>query len=229
MAFFECEFPRAISYRRLGSPVGFSTQVNEGFSGDEQRNRNWANSRGKWTVSIITPPANQRSGSPQSFIDQLKAFILVVGGKADAFRLFDHLDHQLTAQQIGIGDGSNTHFQLIRTYVIGVRSYVRNITKPITSAVTDYKGAALSNTVRLYLGGTLQASSAWSVDATTGLVTFVSAPGSSVVVSADAQYHYPVRFDLEDLPMQVEPSNVSSGSAIVSVSLPLVEVKPPNY
>jgi uncharacterized protein (TIGR02217 family) len=223
MAFFETEFPRGIAYHRLGSPSGFSTVVNQGFSGQEQRNRNWANSRGKWTVSVMTPPVSQFGLQRQNFVDLITSFHLNVGGKADAFRLFDHTDNKLTGQQIGIGPGV---FQLTRTYVIGGRSYIRNITKPITSSVHDYQGNALANTVRIYYNSVLQ--SGVAVDYTTGLVT--STAGGGVLVTADAQYHYAVRFDVDELPIQIEPSNVGGGQPVVSINaVPLVEVLPPNY
>ena len=225
MSFFEVEFPRAIGYRAMGGP-GFSTVVNQGFSGQEYRNRNWANSRGKWTIDLQTPSPNQVA-SRQSYIDLLLSFFLAVGGKADGFRLKDHKDFQATAQTISPITGSTTVYQLSRTYTIGGRSYVRNITKPITSSVTDYQGNALANTVQIYIGGVLQ-TSGYTLDYTTGLVTFGSAPGGAV--TATCQYHFPVRFDTDDLAMQVEESNINAGQGIVSVhSVQLVEVLPPNY
>lgn len=227
--FFETEFPRGLGYHRLGAPAGFSTVVNQGFSGQEQRNRNWANSRGKWTISLMTPPSSQFSRSRQAFIDLLTSFFLNVGGKADAFRLFDATDHQLTGQQIGIGNGTQTSFQLIRTYVIGGRSYVRNITKPITSSVGNYQGGALPDTVVAYFNGVKQLTG-WAIDYTTGLFTFTPAVPNTVVVTADAQYDYPVRFDVDELPIQIEPSNVGGGQPLISINaVPLVEVLPPNY
>jgi uncharacterized protein (TIGR02217 family) len=232
MAFFETRFPTGIAYNRLGSPSGFSTSVNAGFSGQEQRNRNWASSRGRWTVSVTTPPASQFSGSRQSFVDILQAFHLNVGGKADAFRLKDHTDLSLAGQQIGIGDGSYKIFQLIKKYTIGGRTYTRVITKPEWSTATDYQGNALPNSVTIALNGTpLAQAGNWTIDATTGLITFVTAPGNTVVITTPAgNFDYPVRFDVDELPIQVEASAVGAGQPIVSIhGVPLVEVRPPNY
>jgi uncharacterized protein (TIGR02217 family) len=231
MAFFELEFPRQIGYKRLGSPSGFSTQVNQGFSGQEQRNRNWANSHGKWTIDIQTPSAALYPGTRQSYVDLLTSFHLVCGGRADAFRLKDHLDAGwTTAQPLATID--STHFQLQKQYVIGTgsyqRTYTRTITKPITSAITDFAGNALANTVTIAVGGT-PVGSGWTLDQTTGIVTFSSAPGGAVT-SPSGQFHYPARFDSDDLPLQVEESYVEGGQMIVSLhGLQLVEVLPPNY
>ena len=217
MAFFEVEFPRGIGYHRLGSPSGFSTQVNEGLSGQEQRNRNWANSRGKWTVSLMTPPGSQYSGTRQSWIDILHAFHLVVVGKADAFRLKDHLDFQATNQALATVAGN---VQLVKNYVIGGRTYQRVVTKPITAAVLDYQGNALPNTV--FLHGT---STPVTVDATTGIVT-----GQSAGTAVDFQFHYPVRFDTDELPIEVQESNVGGGQPLAGIhGVVLMEVRPPNY
>jgi hypothetical protein len=50
------------------------------------------------------------------------------------------------------------------------------------------------------------------------------------VVSASGQFHFPVRFDSDDLPIQIEESDVAGGNPIASVnSIQLIEVRPPNY
>jgi uncharacterized protein (TIGR02217 family) len=229
MAFFEIEFPRAIGYKAIGGP-GFSTQVNQGFSGQEQRNRNWAFSKGKWSIDLQTPPPDQFSGARQGFIDLINSFFLAVGGKADAFRLYDHRDNQwTTAQALGVGNGTQTQFQLTKSYLIGARTYMRTITKPIWSTITDYQGNALANSVTIALNGT--PTSAFTLDPTTGIVTMSSAPGAGVAVtSPSGKFHFPVRFDTDYLPMQVDESYISGGEGIISLhGVELVEVPPPNY
>lgn len=225
MSFFETEFPRTISYKAVGGS-GFNTSVNEGFSGFEQRNRNWSTARGQWTVSLVTPEAY--ASARQTFADLLNAFFLNVGGMGDGFRLFDHLDNRGTAQFLGTGDGATLTFQLQKTYTVGARSYVRSISKPITSAVSDYAGVALPNTVVVYVGGVAVSNSFWSVNATTGLVTFAGghAPANASIVTADFQFHYPVRFDADNIMLQREESDMLGGNPIVSwATIALKEVR----
>lgn len=213
MSFLEVQFPTTLSYRAVGGP-GFNTTVNLGLSGQEQRNRNWSKSRGKWTVSLTTPAG---FASRQQFADLLNNFFMVVGGKADGFRLKDHKDFRATAQPIIDVDG-NTMLGITRT--IGGRSYVQPITKPITADVVDYQGNALANTV-FFSGSTVPV----TVDYTTGIVS-----GLGVGELVDFQYHYPVRFDVDNLDMQVEESNTRDGQPIVSInSIQLIELLPPNY
>lgn len=216
MAFFEVEFPRWISYKSVGGH-GFSTTVNQGFSGQEQRNKNWANKRGKWTINMTTPPPSQFPGTRQQFIDLLNAFFDVVAGRGDAFRLFDHKDNKAINQPLVTVPGG---VQLARSRTIGGRTYVQLISKPITSAVSDCQGNALPNTV--FLAGT---STPVTVDATTGLVT-----GQAAGTLVDFQYHYSVRFDTDELPMQVEESFVRGAGPVINLtSIGLIEVLPPNY
>lgn len=225
MAFFEVEFPRVISYRAVGGP-GFSTQVNQGLSGFEQRNKNWSQARSKWNVQLITPSAF--SGSEQNYADLVRAFFLNVSGKLDAFRLRDWLDFAFTNETIAIGDGTTLGpFQLKKTYTIGARSYVKQIKKPIMASILDYQGNALTDTVVLKDNGSVISTANYTLDATTGIVNFGSghAPGNSHVITASGEFHYPARFDSDELPLQTEESGVRAGRPITSWSIAIVEVR----
>lgn len=203
MAFFECEFPTAVGFMAAGGP-SFYTTVNEGFAGGEQRNRNWSQTRGVWTIDI--------QNKPQQYFDALHAFFLVVGGQADAFRFKDHKDFTATNQIIGTGDGVTTVFQLVKNYVSGPRTYVRNIYKPITSSVLDFEGNPLADTVKVYdQGALLTAGVDYTLDYTTGLITFTTAPVNAHAITSDFQFHYPVRFTTDEFKAQIEQSWVNGG------------------
>lgn len=214
MAFFEVEFPRTLAFKSSGGP-NFSTIVNQGFSGQEFRNRNWAFARAEYTISLLTPPSFQ--GNRQAFIDAILSFFFNVGGQADAFRFRDGADNVATNQQLATIAGN---VQCVKNYVMGARTYQRVITKPIGTGVTDYRGNSLANTV--FLHGT---TTPVTVDSTTGIVT-----GTAAGTAVDFQFHVPVRFATDLLPMQAEPSNFAAGQGIVSItSAKLIEVRPPNY
>lgn len=136
---------------------------------------------------------------------------------ADGFRFYDHLDCQANGEAMVLVSGSI--WQLQKTYSLGGRTYVRTITKPITSNVVDYTGVALPNTC-IFTGGTGP-----TIDHTTGQVTFASVSGTP---HATFQYHIPVRFTSDKFEPEVEPS--SSGNRVIKWnSLGLIEVRPPNY
>ena len=213
MAFWEVEFPRTIGYKSAGGP-SFSTVVNKGFSGQEQRNRNWAFARSEYTVSLETPGAF--ANNRQAFIELLLAFFYKVGGQADGFRLYDWADHTAKNQAVASIKGNS---QLVKKYVIGGRTYQRVITKPITADVTDYQGNALANTV--FLAGS---NTPVPVDAATGIPS--AAPGTAL----DFEFDVPVRFDTDLAQLVAEPSAWGSGSGIASLqSMKLIEVLAPNY
>src|SRR5208337_3425280 len=191
MSFFEVEFPTQIGFLASGGPAFFTT-VNEGFSGGEQRNRNWSQTRALYTIDL--------QFKPQAYFDSVQAFFLVVGGQADAFRFKDHKDYIATGQVIGIGDGNTTVFQLVKNYVSGGRTYVRTILKPITADVVDFQGNTLTNTINVYDNGTKKTlTSDYTQDYTTGLITFNTAPVAGHVITADCQFHVPVRFMSDEL------------------------------
>lgn len=191
MAFFECEFPREIGYVAAGGD-GFQTQVNSGMSGKEQRNRDWSQSRRKFQIPL--------NGKPKAYFDLVRAFFLNVGGKADAFRFYWHLDHSIENQQIGVGNGVLDTFQLIKTYTVGSRTYTYPITKPIMSTVENFEGGFLTDTVKIKVDGVLLThGSQWTVDTATGIVTFASPPADTKAITADGDFHIKVRFDNDDM------------------------------
>jgi uncharacterized protein (TIGR02217 family) len=220
MAFFETEFPRQIGFTSTGGSA-WSTYVNEGFSGFEQRNRNWSQSRGKWQIHL--------NGKPQSYFAQVYNFYLNVGGMADAFRFYFPLDYKAAAQFIATADGStNPTYQLQKTYTTGSRTYTRKITKPIMATVQDFQGNFLTNTVIMYDNGVAKTLGVhYTVDATTGLVHFLYTPTSGHAITADFQFHFPVRFDVDDMKnAQILDSDIVDGNGLVTWSqIDLIEVR----
>lgn len=213
--FFETEFIRKIGFRRTGGQM-FNTAIVTTQSGQEQRNRSWQNPRAQYeALALMTSDSTEQR---LAFIDAVRSFFLNVGGMADAFRFFDELDFQATNEPLVLVSGSI--YQLQRTYVLNGRSYVRAITKPITSSVKDVYGNALSDTVSIVSGGTLV-----SVDETTGQVTLSGVSGTP---HATFQYHIPVRFTSDKFEPEIEES--SPGARLIKWnSLGLIEVRPPNY
>lgn len=220
MAFNEIEFPRTISYRAVGGPT-FSTQINEGFSGYEQSNQNWAKARGKWQIGLQTPSCFATNA--QQFSDLLMGFFMNMAGRAFPFRFFDHKDFQATNQQIGVGTGNQQVLQLVKVYRSGQFSYTRIINKPIGPPAVDYQNNPLAQTVQIFYNG-VQQLSGWSVDNTTGLVTCT--PGAGVVVTASFQFHHPVRFDDDEYKGQIVESNVQAQNPLISwTDIQLIEVR----
>lgn len=227
MAFCEAEFPRKIRFRRVGGQ-SFSTDIIIAQSGQEQRNRNWANPRAQYVASLVTPA--QRADDLLQFVEDVRTFFILIGGPADPFRYYDPLDCMAVNEPMALVSGST--YQLQKTYSRFGRTYVRTITKPITSAVLDYQGNPLAS------GVTFTGGSSPTIDHTTGQVTF----GSASSPSASFLYHIPVRLSSEKFEPEVQESNLNPTGTfdpsdpttwvkpiIEWNNLGLIEVRPPNY
>ena len=103
-------------------------------------------------------------------------------GALDPFLIADPTDHAITGQQLGLGTGARTDFQLVRAY--------GGFTEPILYPQAGQK---------VYVNGTLQ-SSGYSM-VTGAIVRFATPPALNAVVTADFSFYYQVRFkdDSNDL------------------------------
>lgn len=171
MSFLEIRFPTAVSKGAEGGPE-FRTLVSETRGGHEQRAVAWDDPRRRYSVDLRLRDEAQK--------DEFLTFFLVTKGAAHAFRFQDPTDYRATGQNIGTGDGADTTYQLRKIYTNAAGSYTRVINKPV------------ANTVAIYFDATPQPSG-WTVDTTTGIVTFDAAPANGVVITADFQFDVPVR------------------------------------
>ncbi|MCL4743834.1 MAG: TIGR02217 family protein [Burkholderiaceae bacterium] len=207
MSFHEVHFPRGISYGAVGGP-GFKTSVLSRASGFDDRQSEWETPRSRYEVS--------HGIKNQAELDQLLAFFYARRGRAYGFRFRDWADYRScvatqalspTDQVIAVGDGVKRQFQLTKTYTNGSTSYVREIKKPV------------SGSVRIAVAG-VEALSGWSVDTTTGIVTFTVAPANGLEVTAGYEFDVPVRFDTDKCLTTIEQFNVHTWA-----SIPLVEIR----
>lgn len=198
VSFHEVQFPPKIAYGASGGPE-FNTSITTTFAGFEQRNVNWQKARGRWDVSTGL--------KSKADMDGLQAFFRARFGKAYGFRFKDWSDYQAVGQTLGIGDNSQTVFQLTKTYTSGESSYSREIKKPVLG------------TVKIYLNSLLQ-NSGFSIDHSKGIVTFSTAPGTGVVVGADFEFDVPVRFDTDALAVRVDGPGI-----FVWDSIPVIEIR----
>ncbi len=204
--FHDVRFPATISLGSRGGPER-KTVVVALASGKEQRNQQWQASRRRYDAGY---------GIKQ--VDDLNAVIAFFEerrGRLSAFRWKDWADYKscdpsdpvtATDQQLGIGDGAQTDYQLIKTYGAGFNPYVRTITKPVPGSV------------RVALNGALQGGG-FVVNPITGRVSFSVAPGVGVVVTAGFEFDVPARFDTDHLDVQLNNHRLGSIPAI-----PIVEV-----
>jgi uncharacterized protein (TIGR02217 family) len=207
MAFHEVRFPDDISRGARGGPER-RTQVVELASGDEERNASWADSRRRYDAAYGIRRADDLAA--------VIAFFEARNGRLHGFRWKDWGDYRSSLpsapvtpidQALGTGDIETETFQLTKRYESGSQAWVRRVVKPVAGSV------------RVALGG-VEALSGWSVDATTGGVTFASAPAAGVLVTAGFEFDVPVRFDTDRLDVTWDLDRLGS-----IASIPLVEVR----
>jgi len=195
--FHEVRFPDNIAYGATGGPE-FATTVVVTGAGHEQRNVNWAEARGRWDVG---------SGlKNQQQLDELIAFFRARKGRAYGFRFKDWTDYKVTGQLLGTADGVQTQFQLVKSYPSGSVIEVRAVTKPV------------AGTVRIYKDG-IEQLSGWSVDVTSGIVTFSTAPAAGVDITADFEFDVPARFDTDHMAVTIETFRLHRWQQIPIVEL----------
>jgi hypothetical protein len=128
-------------------------------------------------------------------------------GSAYGMRVRVETDHSVIDESIGTGNASATVFKLTKTYNrpgTSGHSYIRRIIKPVVSthlgggSVTLYQSDGSTARVievpfKIYLDGSNQ-TSGWTVDNTTGIVTFSSPPGNGIDISWDGQFDTPMQF-----------------------------------
>lgn len=80
MSFFETEFPRDINITNVTGGPQFSTTINTGFGGFEQRNQNWAQTRAQYTIDL--------DNKQKAYWNKILSLFYNVGGQRHGFRFF---------------------------------------------------------------------------------------------------------------------------------------------
>lgn len=201
--FVEQRFPSDISYGSKGGP-GFSTTVFTADSGAEQRNINWQDARARYDVS--------HGIRDKTDMDTVLAFFYNMKGRAIGFRYKDWADYQLVSQQIGVGDGADATWQIIKTYVVGSETYTRDIKKIVAASVSVTVNSVLKVETTDY-----------TLDYNTGIITFgggdIPGVGETIVVSCE--FDVPVRFDTDEMEITQEAFLLETWDSIQLVELKL--------
>jgi uncharacterized protein (TIGR02217 family) len=205
--FHEILFPTAIAFGATGGPER-QTEIVSLASGFEERNSRWADSRRRYNAGYGVRTLDD--------LHAVVAFFEERRGRLYGLRWRDRIDWQscapgsvpaATDQAIGEGDGERTAFPLVKTYGSAHAPYARAIAKPVAGSVSiAIDGENLAD--------------GWSVDTTSGVVTFDTAPAADAVITAGFRFDVPVRFDTDRLDV-----NLTSFAAGDIPAIPLVEIR----
>ncbi len=204
MSFHEARLPARLAF---GSTCGVErrTEVVTLASGFERRSTPWAHGRRRYLIGAGVRSLDDAAA--------LVAFFEARRGRLYGFRFKDFADFKSCApsagispsdQALGVGTGARVEFPLVKTY--GDDGPARPICKPVAGSV------------RVAVGGV--ETTAFAVEATTGLVTLAEPPPIGAVVSAGFAFDTPVRFDADRIDVTLE-----SFQAGRVVATPLIEVR----
>ena len=217
MSFIETpRFPVDVNYGTMGGPV-YSTDIVTFGNGGEYRNANWSIPKYEYDVKYAV----------KSRTDLLNVyeFFNAQQGQAFGFRIKDLWDfttntnakgaHAQDDVTLGVGDGTESTFQLIKPYTKGSSTINRIITKPVVG------------TLLLELNGVLQTiTTQYTIDTTTGIVTFVTPPPNAEVIKAGFEFDVPVRFKTDDMSTVRQQLYTSNGVDIATIdTIPLIEIR----
>ena len=194
-------FPEAISYGALGGPK-YNTSISQTAGGHEKR-------IGVWPVALCEYDVAHAIKTPAEFAELL-AYFRAHKGKLYGFRFKDWSDYQAAGQVIGIGDDATLNFQLVKRYTVSALwEEVRTIYKPV------------AGTVKVYVDSVEQTETTdYTVDYSTGIVSFLSAPATDEEITADFEFDVPVRFDTDQMASSYESFQIHTWQ-----SIPLVEIR----
>ena len=209
MAFHEVRYPVGLSIGSSGGPER-RTEIVTLVNGFEERNSPWAHSRRRYDA-----------GAGMLSLDDfaaLIAFFEARRGQLHGFRWKDWADYKTCLpsqsvsamdQEIGVGDGLTTVFQLRKTYTSGGSAYTRDLVKPVAGSV------------KVAVAGVVQTLPAeFTVEEARGIVTLNLPPALGAVVTAGCEFDVPVRFDTDRI-----SASIASFQAGEVPAVPVIEVR----
>ncbi|WP_375454109.1 TIGR02217 family protein [uncultured Methylobacterium sp.] len=209
--FHEVRFPLDVSLRGGGGPSRL-TEIVTLASGREHRNSRWADSRRRYDAGLGIRTLDALH-AVLSFFEERR-------GRLYGFRYRDRVDFRSgppgrtpgpTDQVLGVGDGATAVFALAKTYGTGPAPYTRAIAKPVAGSV------------RVAVAGIERPGHLFACDPATGRVTFAgdAVPPAGAAVTAGFAFDVPVRFDTDDLVL-----NLEAFTAGEIPKVPLIEIVP---
>jgi uncharacterized protein (TIGR02217 family) len=147
----------------------FQTRIQRAVSGRELRALDYPYPLWQFTLVFDLLRDNPTAGYDE--LRTLMGFFMLCQGAYGTFLFEDPSDYRVTGQQIGIGNASTTVFQLQRA--MGATLPGGGFLEPIV---------APNVVTAVYLDGITQNPGTYSVDLSTGLVTFSTAPASSLIM-----------------------------------------------
>lgn len=160
-----------------GGPM-FKTDIQSLDNGREFSNRRWQYPLHRFNVGY----GDSGGLRPEDWAD-LKATFMNAEGRAYGFLFKDWSDYSATDVVLGTGNGATTAFQTRKIYTKGSLTKYRKITR------------VKSDTLVVKDNGSTVSGSDYTLNASTGLITFDVAPLNAHSITASYEFYVPVRFE----------------------------------
>jgi uncharacterized protein (TIGR02217 family) len=204
-------FPDDLAIWAVGGR-GFQTTIVRAFTGQESRNVDMAyGGNGAWDVSACLRTPDWQSNNYNQ--KTLRNYFMVAHGAAYGFRLKDFQDYKDESSGIlgltGLGVAATTSYQMYKGYSMSPLSALGIILKPVAATIAVYVNGVLKTLTTDY-----------TLDSTTGIVTFTSQPTVGHTLTWTGQYDIPVRFQSDNMEMGLD----STGALYEWHGLKLIEL-----
>jgi uncharacterized protein (TIGR02217 family) len=163
-----------VAYPVTRTPIWLTTE-HKFQSGKRMRYQWWSYPQYRYTLTFNVLQLST------SDLQNLLAFFNLVGGSAGVFQFTDPDDCTATAAGFGIGNGSQTAFQLYRPFGGTLASW-------------DDPVFAVSGSPQIFISGV--STGAYTLGPT-GVVTFNSPPGSGTILTWTGSFNWFCRFDAD--------------------------------
>ena len=199
-----------------GGPL-FSTRIiRNPTTGMEQRNIDRYDSQWKGLIDTTKLTTDQ--------IDDLHIFFQARYGKARGFRFQPPYSYSVELEVFAgpggtqIPNGTLKIFKLYVSYVSGGVSNAKRIVKPVVGTLYNMDGTTRSvSDFKIYFnsgaGDVLQASG-YTIDNTTGIITFTTAPPTGTYIKWSGRFDLPVNFETDHFNPTVQPPRLSQASGL---------------
>ena len=194
--FHDVRFPLHLAFGSRGGPVRV-VDILQMDNGTETRNARGRHSRRQYNAVAGLKSREQAI--------ELLEFYESRFGALYGFRFRDPLDYEADGV-LGVGDGVQTEFTLIKTYGTAPHIYTRRITKPVSGSVRVRADGVEMDVF---------------VDHSLGRIQFPTAPVFGAVITASFEFDVPVRFASESLDIVLD----DFGAAQIQ-DIPLIEILP---
>jgi len=167
--------------------------------------RGWTesrNTRSPWPRKKYKIPFKVLTAAQRSYLSN---FFEARNGSVRAFLLWDLDSCYVSGQTIGTGDGATISFQMVLTRGDSAHSYNKPILHPVPAGTTvpyeirSVVNGATTATLNVYVQGVLKTlTTDYTINYTTGVITFTSAVPNGHIITATFMWYTPVRFTTDD-------------------------------